>query len=320
MLWVYCWIVALSTQVQDPGGPTDRMRPAGWEGNPWGPAATAARREGRLPAIPMTPSMAEWEAWGDANLKDGDVVFRLDDARTLLGYFPFSRFIANATGSPFSHTGVVAIEEGRRFVYDCSAAGVRRQPFVVWVLDNVGPFGAKRMRADIQKHADGVVAYCRRVFEEQPLFDFEFDLSDQKLYCAEMTEKAFRSQGLALSEPIPIGDWENLNRYPIVTGLFLASSTVTLERPISLANPVYVPGNEHNGIWASSLLETIYRPVGELDAGSDGPQTTGVNLRKDMAILRFVQAQIRRSLADAASRLVRGDRVGFLLERSRLWW
>lgn len=320
MIWVYCWIVAISTQASDPGGPTDRMRPPGWEGNPWGPKATQARLAGEIPPIPVTPTMAEWDRWGQNVLRDGDVVFRLDDARTLLGYFPFSRFIANATGSPFSHTGIVAVEEGRAFVYDTSSGGVRRQPFCVWVLDNIGPFGVRRLRPDLQQYAPGVVAFCRKLFEEQPPFDFEFGADDSKFYCAEMTEKAFRSQGLELSEPIRIGEWENLNRYPIFSWLIRALSNVSLERPISLDQPVWVPGNDHSGMWASPILETIYPPDGVIQGAAAAAKLPGPDMKKDLGVLRFVQAQIRRSLADAAVRLARGDRIGFLLEKARPWW
>ncbi|GIW88676.1 MAG: hypothetical protein KatS3mg108_3000 [Isosphaeraceae bacterium] len=320
MIWVYCWMVALSTQAANPGGPTDHLRPPGWQGNPWGPQATEARRAGLIPPIPMTPAMAKWERWGKRVLRDGDIVFRLDDARALLGYFPFSRFIAQATASPFSHTGIVAIEEGRPFVYDTSAGGVRRQPFCVWVLDNIGPFGVRRLRSDLQSYAPGAVAYCRRVFEEQPPFDFEFDPDDRKLYCAEMTEKAFRSQGLELSEPIRIGDWENLGRYPVFSWLIRHLSRILLEQPISLDQHVWVPGNNQCGIWASALLETVHAPP-QL-AGPDPALTRlpGQELKRDLGLFRFVQAQIRRSLADAAVRLALGDRLGFFLERARPWW
>ena len=52
--------------------------------------------------------MAQWDRWGQTVLRDGDIVFRLGDARTLGGCFPLSWFIATATGSRYSHTGIVA--------------------------------------------------------------------------------------------------------------------------------------------------------------------------------------------------------------------
>ena len=57
--------------------------------------------------------MQEWDRWGRGHLRDGDLVFRLGDTRILWGYFPLSWFIARATGSRFSHVGLVAVEAER---------------------------------------------------------------------------------------------------------------------------------------------------------------------------------------------------------------
>ena len=46
-----------------------------------------------------------------------------------------------------------------------------------------------------------------------------------------MTEKAFRSQGLALSEPVRIGDWERLNAYPLTVFALRYGSGLVLDRP-----------------------------------------------------------------------------------------
>ena len=37
---------------------TDRLVPAGFQGNYWGPEATRARREGKMPPVQITPQMA----------------------------------------------------------------------------------------------------------------------------------------------------------------------------------------------------------------------------------------------------------------------
>src|SRR5262245_47230738 len=93
------WLILLGIHTQDVRDLSDRFAPRGWQGNPWGPAVTRARAEGRLPAIVMTPAMMKWDQWGRAVLRDGDIVFRMGDSRTLAGLFPFSRFLAGASGS-----------------------------------------------------------------------------------------------------------------------------------------------------------------------------------------------------------------------------
>lgn len=247
---VWCFTVLYSNDGKEP---TDRLIPPGWHGNPWGPAASRARETGMIPPIGMTPVMKQWDRWGKSVLRDGDILFRRADARVLFGRFPFSRFIANVSGSQYSHTGIVAIEKGEPVVYDTTKAGVRRQPFAVWMLDNVGPFGVKRVRADGKTHADAAVRFCRHAFDEQIPFDYDFQLDDQALYCVEMTEKAYRSSGLELSKPIRLGDMERATEYPVCIFVFLQLSNLTLEQS------VYFPGNERHGIWSSPDLVTVYQ-------------------------------------------------------------
>jgi len=236
-------------------------------------------------------------------LREGDIVFRLGDARVVRGMVPLSRFIARATGSPFSHTGVVAIEDGSPVVYDCSYAGVQRQPFEVWLLDSLGALGVKRLKPERRGHIAGVIAYCRSAFERQVPFDSGFRMDDDSLYCLELTEKAFRSEGLALSEPVRIGDWEYLASFPLTAFLIPPVSGLVLDRPITLEQPVYVPGNERNGVWASPLLETVLSPGPKVfqDAGEGEPGR--LNLRGDLDLLVFTIGEVRRSYDQLPARL-----------------
>jgi hypothetical protein len=128
VLQFMCWMIALATY--DPGAAeaTDWMKPPSWSGNYGGPAATRARSAGNLPPLQSNPEMARWNRWGREVLRLGDIGFRLGDARVVRGMVPLRQFIARATGSPFSHTGIVAIEGGSPVVYDCSLAGLQRQP------------------------------------------------------------------------------------------------------------------------------------------------------------------------------------------------
>jgi hypothetical protein len=217
---------------------------------------------------------------------------------------PLSLFIAKATGSPFSHTGVVSIEEGSTVVYDCSSAGVQRAPFEIWMLDCVGPMGVKRLKPEYQHHIPGVIGYCRRVFEQQVPFDYGFRIDDSELYCLELTEKAFRSQGLALSEPVRIGDWENLSRYRLTALAIPYFSGLVLERPISLEQPVYVPGNDHQGVWASPLLSTVFGPEPKSEQESASGKSRGRSLQGDAEVAAFAAQELHRSYSELPVRLL----------------
>jgi hypothetical protein len=247
------WLLVVLNGGQDGGKePTDRLVPPGWQGNPWGPAATAARKSGAIPPIPDTPAMTQWDQWGRKNLKSGDILFRRGDARILGGLFPFSRFIANVSGSQFSHIGTVVFEEGEPVVYDTTKASVRRQPLKIWILDNTGPFGVKRLKKDYQNRIPKVVEYLHSVYQKQVPFDYELSTDDRELYCVEMAEKAFRSAGLTLSQPVLLADMERINEFPLCVLGFTSLTSLKLDQA------VFFPGNDRHGIWSSPLLETVY--------------------------------------------------------------
>jgi hypothetical protein len=209
----------------------------------------------------MTPDMARWDRWARRVLRDGDIVFRMGDARLLHGYFPMSRFLANCSNSPFSHTGIVAFEKEGPVVYDTTRPAVARQPFCVWVLDNVGNIGVKRLRPEFHGAIPRVLAYCRRVYQEQVPFDYELGQDDSALYCIEMTAKAFQAAGVELCKPIRLGDMERASEFPLcMFGLRLASR-YTLDHPLEFDTLAYFAGNDRHGIWSARQLMTVVPPT-----------------------------------------------------------
>ncbi|MFO0888565.1 MAG: YiiX/YebB-like N1pC/P60 family cysteine hydrolase [Isosphaeraceae bacterium] len=301
MMWFYGLVAVLGMAGKDAAEATDWMKPATWRGNFWGPEATRARETGELPPLPINPAMTRWAIWGKGLLRDGDIVFRLGDAKALGGAFPLSQFIAAATGSRFSHTGIVAVEGGSPVVYDCSSAGVQCQPFEIWMLDCVGALGVKRLRPAYRDRIPGILDYCRAKFERQVPFDFGFRPDDAAFYCVELTEKAFRSQGLALSEPVRIGDWEHLGNYPLTAIAAPLATRLFATGQISLEQPVYVPGNDREGVWASPLLETVYSGdahPGERAEHADGARVT---IRRDLDIILYAIGAVRSGIHVAAT-------------------
>jgi len=240
---------------------TERMVPRGYQGNYWGPEATQGRKSGLLPPIALTPQMQRWDEWGRQYLRSGDVVFRMGDARVARGWFPMSRFLANASNSQFSHTGVVSVEDGEPFVYDTTRTSVARQPFCVWILDNVGNFGVKRLREEYRDRIPKVVEFCHDVFNRQVPFDYELGLDDEALYCVELTEKAFRHAGLKLSDPIRLGDMERAPEFPIQMLGIAAASRWALDKPLTFEQEVFFPGNDRHGIWSSPKLQVVVPPT-----------------------------------------------------------
>jgi hypothetical protein len=284
MTGILAWVLALYLNPPEEREMSARLAPPGWQGyNYWGPEATEARHAGRMPPIVMTPHMARWDRWGRQVLRDGDIIFRLGDARLLHGFFPMSRFLANCSNSRFSHTGIVAIEREGPVVYDTTRPAVSRQPFCVWILDNVGSIGVKRLKPEYRGAIPDVLGYCRKVFQEQLPFDYDLSLDDRALYCIEMTEKAFRAAGIELSKPIPLGDMERAPEFPVCFfGLALASRYM-LERPLNAETLVFFPGNERHGTWSARQLMTVVPPTYApgYPGMSDSVQTEAIPVQAD---------------------------------------
>jgi hypothetical protein len=121
--------------------------------------------------------------------------------------------------------------------------------------------------------------------------------------CLELTEKAFRSQGLALSQPVPIRDWENLTSYPLTAVAVLYGTALVLDQPITLDQLVDLPGNERHGMWASPFPEMVFfASEPRRDAAAAPGQAEGHSLPGDIEMLVFVARELRRSYAELPRR------------------
>ena len=117
------------------------------------------------------------------------------------------------------------------------------------------------MRPEYKIAIPKVLAYCRKVFEEQIPFDYQLSDDDGALYCVEMTEKAFRSAGIELSKPIRLGDMERASEFPLqMFGIRFASSMRSSGRSRSTSSSTF-RGTRHHGIWSARQLMTVVPPT-----------------------------------------------------------
>ena len=63
-----------------------------------------------------------------------------------------------------------------------------------------------------------------------------------------------------------------------------------------------MPGNEHQGVWASPLLETVFGPEPKCEWTTPEQQAGGISLRGDVELLVFVFGELRRSYAELPGR------------------
>ncbi len=260
--------------------------------------------------------MAEWAKFGRCHIQDGDILFRYG-----LSYKPYeiatSRIIAGAEDNRFSHDGIARWENDVLYVYDAEPPpqGIRKVPFEFWVLDVANKsLTIKRPRPEFQRYVPAALAYCEDVYQRQVPFDDALSLTDDKLYCSEMIEKAYRCAGLVLSEPVRITCLPNYNRWRILKPVVQGTT------PIRVANMIFALGNPYYGTFR--LAPYSKRFTNKVRTAERGPAEAAAlcgRTRRGLDKTRFLM----QSYMPARPRLTRMLREGrpqsFASDREFAW-
>jgi len=219
-----------------------------------------------------------WNEWGSENLQDGDLIFILGTSRLFMGLFDFAKFSIEIADSPFSHVGLIAIEDGRPWVYDTVTGGPRRKE-LGWYLSrsSIQRVAFRRPVLEHKPKLPDVIAFCRDVYADRVPYDNGLVHGNDKYYCSELIDEAFRQQGIVLAEAIPITELPNFAAFPAAVATIAEAAT-----PISRHQSVLFPGNESYGLWSSSELELLLAP--------QSPQTIPQDLAsRDVAVIDTTQ-------------------------------
>jgi len=212
-----------------------------------------------------------WRNWGAENLQSGDILFVQGESRILMGLVNFSRICTELADSKFSHVALVSRENDGLVVYDTVVGGPRRIPFDDFVADRrIWKVAVKRLRPEHQSHVPVAIAYCRQAHQSKTDFDEDFQLNNDRLYCTELIELAFRHAGLPLSEPIRI---DELPGYELVSEP--TKRLVQTATSIEMDQEVLLPGNDSIGIWANPRLDLV------LDVTEVSSPPSGVSVRRE---------------------------------------
>lgn len=138
-------------------------------------------------------------------LRDGDIVFQMSQSAQSVA-------VQKATGSPYSHMGVVILRQGKPFVFEAEGK-VQYTPLSRWVARGVdGHFVAKRLQdaSEVLKPA-GVARLHKaaKQYEGRP-YDPTFTWSDDRLYCSELVWKIYQ-RGLG----VRIGDLQQVRAFKL---------------------------------------------------------------------------------------------------------
>ena len=121
------------------------------------------------------------------DLHDGDIVFQTSRSTQSVA-------VQRATGSRYSHMGVVMLRDGRPFVFE-AAGRVQYTPWATWVARGEGGrVVIKRLKNAPEVLTPAGLSRFRQVargFEGRP-YDLTFEWSDDRIYCSELVWKIYR--------------------------------------------------------------------------------------------------------------------------------
>lgn len=123
-------------------------------------------------------------AHAESSLREGDLIFHPSRSAQSLA-------VQLATGSRYSHMGMLLRKDGQLQVFEASAT-VRYTPLAQWIARGEGGhYVVKRLRAGVD---DAALPGLRREAERfsGARYDLTFEWSDSRLYCSELVWKAYQ--------------------------------------------------------------------------------------------------------------------------------
>ena len=178
------------------------------------------------------------------DVRDGDIIFHTSHSSQSVA-------IQRATGSKFSHMGLILFQNGRPFVFE-AVATVRFTALNTWIHRGVGGhYVVKRLRnsKSILNPLGRKALYREALkFQGRP-YDLVFNWSDERIYCSELVWKAYnRALGLH------IGELQKLKEFNLTDPLVKAKMHERYGNTVPLNEPVISPG----AMYESPLLETVF--------------------------------------------------------------
>jgi len=176
-------------------------------------------------------------------VRDGDLIFQTSRSSQSLA-------IQRATGSPYSHMGLIFIRDGQPYVFE-AVATVRLTPLDRWIARGEGHhFVVKRLRsADTVLDSGGINRLHTAALRlaGRP-YDLTFEWSDERIYCSELVWKAY-DRGLG----IDIGALQTLRDFKLTDPIVQAKMRERYGDTVPFNEPVISPV----AMFRSNLLVTV---------------------------------------------------------------
>jgi len=177
------------------------------------------------------------------DVRDGDIIFHTSRSSQSVA-------VQRATGSRYSHMGVIFHRDGKPHVLE-AAATVRYTPLESWIARGDGQhYVVKRLgnnAAALTPEAVGKLARTSLMFLDRP-YDLTFEWSDDRMYCSELVWKLYdRALG------VRIGALQRLRDFNISDQVVRAKMRERYGDHPPLAEPVISPA----AMFDSPLLVTV---------------------------------------------------------------
>ena len=253
-MWTFIWLMRRCSATPRWQGADRPADPAGLARQSVGARRPRARGAGRDPA---DRDDAADEAVGRAGARRSSATATSSSAAatpsSCCGRFPFSRFIANVSGSRSRIPGSSPSRTASRSSTTRPRRASAGSRFCVWVLDNAGPFGVKRLKPEYQRTPPRPCGYCRGPICRQVALRLRPEHRRRRVLLRRDDREGV-SLTTACRCPSRSGSatWRMSRSIPICVIVFLKLSNLSLDQP------VFFPGNERHGIWSSPRLVTVY--------------------------------------------------------------
>jgi hypothetical protein len=176
-------------------------------------------------------------------VRDGDLIFQTSRSSQSVA-------IQRATGSAYSHMGLIFVRDGTPYVFE-AVATVRFTPLDRWIARGAGHhFVVKRLRnADTVLDTTGInrLRTAALRFAGRP-YDLTFEWSDDRIYCSELVWKAY-DRGIG----IDIGVLQTMRDFNLTDPAVRAKLRQRYGDNVPLNEPVISPV----AMFRSNLLQTV---------------------------------------------------------------
>lgn len=137
--------------------------------------------------------------------RDGDLIFQTSLSAQ-------SRAIQLATHSPYSHMGIVYVEDDRPMVFE-AVGPVKSTPLAEWIArGDQGHYVVKRLKGASDVLTPEVLEKMKQIgqskYQDRP-YDRYFQWSDDRIYCSELVWKIYQEgAGVRIGELRRLGDFD----------------------------------------------------------------------------------------------------------------